>query len=138
MRILLLAPIYAIVSWFMMVFLPVSGYIEILRDAYEGYALNCFWVMLVLWCGGQRRVIEIMAREDKLSCFLCPLVQHCGCGLPVFRWPSASSLFRCAPPVQHDYHVPCDMLYPGHVVPWDMQIVSRDLLYVVLGLDGTG
>lgn len=95
MRILLLAPIYAIVSWFMMVFLPVSGYIEILRDAYEGYALNCFWVMLVLWCGGQRRVIEIMAREEQLSCFLCPLVQNCGCGLPVFRWPSASSFFRC-------------------------------------------
>jgi hypothetical protein len=95
MRILLLAPIYAIVSWLMMVFLPVSGYIEIFRDAYEGYALNCFWVMLVLWCGGQRRVIEIMAREEKLSCFLCPLVQNCGCGLPVLKWSSASSFFRC-------------------------------------------
>lgn len=94
MRILLLAPIYALVSWCMMVFLPFSAYIEILRDIYEAYTLYCFWVMLVLWCGGQRRVIEIVDRQESMGCYLCPLVQPCGCGLPVFRFRNSTNLFR--------------------------------------------
>jgi hypothetical protein len=96
MRILLLAPIYAIVSWLMMVFLPISTYIEIIRDTYEAYALYCFWVMLVLWCAGQRRVVEIIAKEGTLSCYLCPLLQGCGCGVSLYRWPTSIALFRYA------------------------------------------
>lgn len=96
MRILLLAPIYALVSWCMMVFLPISSYIEIFRDIYEAYTLYCFWVMLVLWCGGQRRVIEIIDRQEAMGCYLCPLVQPCGCGLPVYRFRNSTSLFRYA------------------------------------------
>jgi hypothetical protein len=96
MRILLLAPVYALVSWCMMVFLPAAPYIACLRDLYESYALYCFWVMLVLWCGGQRRVVEVLGRDDALSCFLCPLVHRYGCGLPVFRFGDSAQLFRCA------------------------------------------
>eukprot|EP00892_Ulva_mutabilis_P008583 jgi/Ulvmu1/6097/UM027_0075.1 len=94
MRILLLAPIYALVSWCMMVFLPISAYIEIFRDIYEAYTLYCFWVMLVLWCGGQRRVIEIVDRQESVGCYLCPLVEPCGCGLPVYRFRNSTNLFR--------------------------------------------
>lgn len=96
MRIMLLAPIYSLVSWCMMVFLPFSAYIEIFRDIYEAYTLYCFWVMLVLWCGGQRRVIEIVDRQEAMGCYLCPLVQPCGCGLPVYRFRSPTTLFRWA------------------------------------------
>ena len=95
MRILLLAPIYALVSWCMMVFLLQAPYLEMLRDAYETYALYCFWVMLVLWCGGQRRVIEVLDRNNTLACFLCPLAHRCGCGLPVFHFRDSNGMFRC-------------------------------------------
>lgn len=94
MRILLLAPIYALVSWCMMVFLPFAPFIEILRDFYETYALYCFWIMLVLWCGGQRRVVEVLDRDETLSCFLCPLAHRCGCGLPLFRFGGGKGMFR--------------------------------------------
>jgi hypothetical protein len=96
MRILLLAPIYALVSWCMMVFLPIAPFLEAIRDLYESYTLYCFWVMLVLWCGGQRRVIEVVGRNGALNCSLCPLLQPCHLGLPVFRFGNSSHLFRCA------------------------------------------
>ena len=96
MRILLLAPIYALVSWCMMVFLPVAPFLEAIRDLYETYTLYCFWIMLVLWCGGQRRVVEVMGKNDALSCLLCPLMQPCHLGLPIFTFRSSSSAFRCA------------------------------------------
>lgn len=80
-----------------MVFLPVAPFLEAIRDLYETYTLYCFWVMLVLWCGGQRRVVEVMGKNDALSCLLCPLMQPCYLGLPVFTFRTSSSAFRCAP-----------------------------------------
>ena len=98
MRILLLAPIYALVSWFMMVFLPIAPYIEVLRDVYETYTLYCFWIMLVLWCGGQRRVVDNLDRlETPKSCMLCPLMHPFGCGLSVWNFSDGKSMFWCVP-----------------------------------------
>ena len=46
MRILLLAPIYALVSWCMMVLLPAAGYLEVVRDAYEVWCSSrSYWRM---------------------------------------------------------------------------------------------
>jgi Organic solute transporter Ostalpha len=111
----------------MMVFLPIAGYIEILRDVYETYCLFCFWVMLVLWCGGQRRVVDILSREEPLDCYVCPLLQPFGCGLPVTRFVQAKGLFRYAawptalPPPNLPYpapfsSVPDRLLVPSHHV----------------------
>lgn len=111
MRILLLAPIYALVSWSMMVFLPVAPYIEVLRDVYETYTIYCFWIMLVLWCGGQRRVVDVLDRLEVRSFMLCPLLNPFGCGLQVWRFAEGKSMFRYALPPGSHVHAPPHQLH---------------------------
>uniref|UniRef100_A0A061SHK4 Duf300 domain-containing protein n=1 Tax=Tetraselmis sp. GSL018 TaxID=582737 RepID=A0A061SHK4_9CHLO len=100
LRILALAPVYALSSWLMMVLLPQASYIEVLRDVYETYSLYCYWVILVLWVGGQRRAIEILAAEGPSAsdCMMCPLLPAHGCpkfsGLTLARFQNAMSHFR--------------------------------------------
>eukprot|EP01026_Neomeris_dumetosa_P059010 TRINITY_DN5508_c0_g1_i2.p1 TRINITY_DN5508_c0_g1~~TRINITY_DN5508_c0_g1_i2.p1 ORF type:complete len:454 (+),score=31.48 TRINITY_DN5508_c0_g1_i2:421-1782(+) len=100
MRILLLAPSFAFTSWLMMVFLPRAPYLEVFRDAYETYSLYLFWIMLVLYCGGQRRVVELL--EDEFSppkyqyrqrCWLCPLLKPFGLHIPTFAYSESRSHF---------------------------------------------
>eukprot|EP01024_Parvocaulis_polyphysoides_P035573 TRINITY_DN3152_c0_g2_i2.p1 TRINITY_DN3152_c0_g2~~TRINITY_DN3152_c0_g2_i2.p1 ORF type:complete len:461 (-),score=26.32 TRINITY_DN3152_c0_g2_i2:556-1938(-) len=99
MRILLLAPFFAFVSWLMMVFLPRAAFFEVFRDAYETYALYLFWIMLVLYCGGQRKVIEFLDDEyttnqqHRQRCWLCPLLKPFGCHIPTFAFKGSTSHF---------------------------------------------
>eukprot|EP01023_Acetabularia_acetabulum_P064588 TRINITY_DN838_c0_g1_i1.p1 TRINITY_DN838_c0_g1~~TRINITY_DN838_c0_g1_i1.p1 ORF type:complete len:503 (-),score=15.93 TRINITY_DN838_c0_g1_i1:508-2016(-) len=104
MRILLLAPFFAFVSWLMMVFLPRAAFFEVLRDAYETYALYLFWIMLILYCGGQRKVIELLDDEHstlnnqkgvshRQRCYLCPLLKPFGLQLPTFAYKGSTSHF---------------------------------------------
>lgn len=98
LRILALAPLYAILSWLMMVFLPVAHLFEVLRDVYETYTLYCYWVLLVLWVGGQRRSIEIIADSSHSDCMMCPLLPAHGCphitGCTLTRFQNAKQHFR--------------------------------------------
>eukprot|EP00873_Tetraselmis_striata_P035736 jgi/Tetstr1/456000/TSEL_042778.t1 len=98
LRILALAPVYAILSWLMMVFLPLAHVIEVFRDLYETYTLYCYWVLLVLWVGGQRRAIEILAGGCHVDCMVCPLLPAHGCphalGCMLTRFQSAKQHFR--------------------------------------------
>eukprot|EP01025_Chloroclados_australasicus_P022383 TRINITY_DN23105_c0_g1_i3.p2 TRINITY_DN23105_c0_g1~~TRINITY_DN23105_c0_g1_i3.p2 ORF type:complete len:456 (+),score=36.57 TRINITY_DN23105_c0_g1_i3:324-1691(+) len=99
MRILLLAPFFAFVSWLMMVFLRRAAFFEVLRDAYETYALYLFWIMLVLYCGGQRKVVEFLDDEysthlqHRQRCWLCPLLKPFGLHLPLFAFKGSTAHF---------------------------------------------
>mmetsp|Transcript_25617 Transcript_25617/g.71628 ORF Transcript_25617/g.71628 Transcript_25617/m.71628 type:complete len:315 (+) Transcript_25617:398-1342(+) len=100
LRILALAPVYAVLSWLMMVFLPLAPFIEVFRDMYETYTLYCYWVLLVLWVGGQHRVTGVLAEggSSMADCMLCPLFPAHGLpratGLTVARFQSAKGHFR--------------------------------------------
>jgi len=48
-RILLMVPIYAIDSWISLLFIDISIYIDVLRDAYEAYVVYTFFTLLIAY-----------------------------------------------------------------------------------------
>lgn len=54
----------------------------------EAYALYCFWVLLVLWSGGQREVTGMLQLQDT-ACYACPLFVRCRLGMPLGRHSGA-------------------------------------------------
>lgn len=92
LRIITLAPVYALLSWLMMVAVPVARFVEVARDVYESYSLYCFWYLLVLWCGGQKDVTSLLSAQDGL-CHLCPLFVPFRLGLPLRKFRGATGHF---------------------------------------------
>lgn len=86
LAILWMSPIYAITSWFSLVFPKAEGYLAIIKDGYEGYVIYTFlsFCIAVIGKGDRSIVVSVLARYgDHLSppyrlwscfeiCGLCP------------------------------------------------------------------
>jgi hypothetical protein len=74
-RVVAIAPAYAFLTWLKLMFLPALVVWKTLSDLCEAYAIYCYWVMLILWCGGQKQTISQLEEQDRgsqsISC--CPL-----------------------------------------------------------------
>ena len=99
-RIVAIAPAYAFLSWLKLMFLPALVVWKTLQDFCETYAIYCYWVMLIIWCGGQKHVIERLQVEetDRQTCSLCPLLAvyfgKSAYGCPMYSFRSSKGRFK--------------------------------------------
>lgn len=67
-RVLIMAPVYAVDSWLSIVFRHYALYFDLVRDCYEAYALYCFFALLCKYVESEdadrRPVEDIMQDED--------------------------------------------------------------------------
>jgi hypothetical protein len=78
LAILWMSPIYAITSWFSLVFHSAEGYLAIIKDAYEAYVIYQFlsFLIAVLGKGDRQTVVDLLAkRADHLT----PPFRFCAC-----------------------------------------------------------
>lgn len=73
-----MCPIYAITSWFSLVFPLAGGYLEIIKDFYEAYIIYTFlsFCIAVLGRGNRSAVVDIL---EKHADHLTPPFRFCGC-----------------------------------------------------------
>uniref|UniRef100_A0A7S1BKM8 Uncharacterized protein n=2 Tax=Corethron hystrix TaxID=216773 RepID=A0A7S1BKM8_9STRA len=70
LAILFMAPLYGVTSWLSLVFSPTAGYLSLIKDCYEAYAIYTFFSFLiaVLGRGNRNVVIGMLAqRSDHLQ-----------------------------------------------------------------------
>lgn len=84
LAILWMSPIYAITSWFSLVFHSAEGYLAIIKDAYEAYVIYQFlsFLIAVLGKGDRNTVVDLLAkRADHLTppFRFCACWEICGC-----------------------------------------------------------
>ena len=69
-----------------------------LQEFAEAYSIFCYWVMLILWCGGQKRTIELLEEKHRSNqrCSLCPLLglYKGGCACPIYNFGSPRARFK--------------------------------------------
>ncbi|CAB9527337.1 Transmembrane protein 184C [Seminavis robusta] len=78
LAILWMSPIYAVTSWFSLVFPKAEGYLAIIKDGYEAYVIYTFlsFCIAVLGKGDRSKVVDILSkRADHLS----PPIRFCRC-----------------------------------------------------------
>jgi hypothetical protein len=86
LAILWMSPIYAITSWFSLVFHAAEGYLAILKDFYEAYVIYQFlsFCIAVLGKGDRNVVVDLLAQQDTnhltppFRLFSCCEVMTCG------------------------------------------------------------
>mmetsp|Transcript_11998 Transcript_11998/g.24698 ORF Transcript_11998/g.24698 Transcript_11998/m.24698 type:complete len:582 (+) Transcript_11998:74-1819(+) len=66
-RILFMAPLYAIDALLCLTFDGVSPFLNVVRDCYEAFTLYSFTKMLYVWLGGEREVIRMMATKRQIA-----------------------------------------------------------------------
>ena len=97
-RVVAIAPAYAILTWLKLMFLPALVVWKTAQDFCETYAIYCYWVMLILWCGGQKHAIEQLKQDSdgKQTCSLCPLlgVYSRGYACPLYTFASPHDRFK--------------------------------------------
>ncbi len=90
LAILWMSPIYAITSWFSLVFHSAEGYLAIIKDFYEAYVIYQFlsFCIAVLGKGDRNVVVDLLAQHDAnhltppFRLFSCCEVLTCGrCGV---------------------------------------------------------
>jgi len=84
LAILWMSPIYAVTSWFSLVFHSAEGYLAILKDFYEAYVIYQFlsFCIAVLGKGDRNAVVDLLARHaDHLTppFRLLDVFSICGC-----------------------------------------------------------
>lgn len=81
LAILWMSPIYAITSWFSLVFHASEGYLAIVKDFYEAYVIYQFlsFCIAVLGRGDREAVVELLTRHAD---HLTPPFRLCGCFFP--------------------------------------------------------
>ena len=69
LAILWMSPIYAITSWFSLVFHSAEGYLAILKDFYEAYVIYQFlsFCIAVLGKGDRNVVVDLLAQQDDAN-----------------------------------------------------------------------
>jgi len=62
-----MAPIYSVTSWLSLVFSPVAGYLSLIKDCYEAYAIYTFFAFLiaVLGKGNRNAVVALLAQHSE-------------------------------------------------------------------------
>lgn len=78
LAILWMSPIYAVTSWFSLVFPSAEGYLAIIKDFYEAYIIYQFLAFLiaVLGKGDRNAVVDLLAKHAD---HLTPPFRLCGC-----------------------------------------------------------
>jgi len=66
-RIIFMTPIYAIVALLSLTFDNAAPLLNVLRDCYEAFTLYNFVKMLYVWCGGERKVMDMMAQKKQMK-----------------------------------------------------------------------
>lgn len=81
LAILWMCPIYAITSWFSLVFHKAEGYLGIVKDFYEAYVIYQFlsFCIAVLGKGDREAVVNLLAKHAR---HLTPPFRCCGCFCP--------------------------------------------------------
>lgn len=87
LAILWMSPIYAITSWFSLVFPNVEGYLAIIKDGYEAYIIYQFlsFCIAVIGKGDRNVVVDMLARHANHLTppfRLCVCFEVCGCTKP--------------------------------------------------------
>jgi len=83
MAILWMSPLYAVTSWFSLVFHSAEGYLAIVKDAYEAYIIYQFlsFCIAVLGKGDRDNVVDLLSRRaDHLTppFRFCAICEACG------------------------------------------------------------
>ncbi|XP_068646574.1 protein LAZ1-like isoform X2 [Aristolochia californica] len=73
--VILMVPCYSIESFVSLMNPSISVFCEILRDCYEAFAMYCFGRYLIACLGGEKRTIDFLKRQGRLSS-KTPLLQH--------------------------------------------------------------
>mmetsp|Transcript_7110 Transcript_7110/g.22488 ORF Transcript_7110/g.22488 Transcript_7110/m.22488 type:complete len:331 (-) Transcript_7110:215-1207(-) len=78
-RILLVPPIYSVCSWLSLVFTEHSGIFDAARGIYEAYALYCFAALMILYAGGEAKVLDTIVgcKSEREQCYVCPCLPTC-------------------------------------------------------------
>jgi hypothetical protein len=66
-RIIFMTPIYAIVALLSLTFDNAAPLLNVLRDCYEAFTLYNFVKMLYVWCGGERKVMDVHTNTHTFS-----------------------------------------------------------------------
>lgn len=66
-RILLMVPVYAVTSWFSMVFPEQKLWIASVRESYEAFAVYSFTMLLFAYVGGERRLAINLEMKEKIE-----------------------------------------------------------------------
>ncbi|GKY93294.1 hypothetical protein MPSEU_000296900 [Mayamaea pseudoterrestris] len=87
LAILYMSPIYAVTSWFSLVFHSAEGYLAIIKDSYEAYVVYQFlaFCIAVIGKGDRNTVVDHLSKHaDHLTppFRLCGCFEICGCCVP--------------------------------------------------------
>uniref|UniRef100_A0A7S2TA76 Uncharacterized protein n=1 Tax=Chloropicon roscoffensis TaxID=1461544 RepID=A0A7S2TA76_9CHLO len=97
-RVVAIAPTYGFIQWAKLMLTPLFPLWKTLQEFAEAYSIFCYWVMLILWCGGQRRTIELLEEKHRSNqrCSLCPLLglYKGGCACPIYNFGSPRARFK--------------------------------------------
>ena len=97
-RVVAIAPTYGFIQWAKLMLTPLFPLWKTLQEFAEAYSIFCYWVMLILWCGGQRRTIELLEEKHRSNqrCSLCPLLglYRGGCACPIYNFGSPRARFK--------------------------------------------
>ncbi|KAL4255529.1 Organic solute transporter subunit alpha/Transmembrane protein 184 [Pleurotus pulmonarius] len=76
-RIMLMVPIYAVSSFISLVSLEAAVVIDAVRDIYEAFVIYCFFVLLLLYLGGERSLLILLhGRPPKEPIFPASVFQR--------------------------------------------------------------
>lgn len=66
-RIIIIVPLYAIVSWLSMGFPAIALYFESIRDVYEAFVIYCFLILILGYVGGEANCINLISLKPPLK-----------------------------------------------------------------------
>uniref|UniRef100_A0A0G4GZI5 Transmembrane protein n=1 Tax=Chromera velia CCMP2878 TaxID=1169474 RepID=A0A0G4GZI5_9ALVE len=66
-RILLLVPIFVLMSWFGMMLPDERDFFQLLRDSYEAFSLYSFLVLMIHYLGGERRLFLNLEAQGRVQ-----------------------------------------------------------------------
>ncbi|KNH04508.1 transmembrane protein [Perkinsela sp. CCAP 1560/4] len=64
-RILLMVPVYAVMSWMSCIFRTAAPYFALVRDIYESYALYNFLLLMIALLGGRKKLGQTLERRSE-------------------------------------------------------------------------
>ena len=64
-RILFMVPLYALISWFSILAPGAATYLDLIRDAYEAYAIYAFFSLMLAFMGGMDSLYRTLMVEER-------------------------------------------------------------------------
>lgn len=66
-RILIIVPLYSIISWISIRFHEESTYFEVFRDIYEAFVIYCFLTLILGYVGGEANCLSLISLKPPLA-----------------------------------------------------------------------